>query len=247
MPVPHEAGGKRQTGVTLVELIVSVVILGIVSTLLVTAWVNLQRASTSAVRTSNARTTARDAMSRISSELRGAQPTALPSATIAPASQPPLAMALPMEVRFFSAFNSSSANTDGSGLAALRATRLWLDAGTVPLSPWNPNTRTLYWQRDMDGNGSFSDTADRSIVLARNVANLVVADAVSGSSYTPVFRYAYRDTDGDVLWTDNASSSLDLGSVVAVGVRLIIDKNMAGKPNYVELTTTVRLRNASGK
>jgi hypothetical protein len=48
-----------------------------------------------------------------------------------------------------------------------------------------------------------------------------------------------------VLWTDNHDSTLDLASIVAVGVRLIIDKKMGGTPSYVDLTTTVRLRNAS--
>ena len=234
-----------QAGITLVELLVSVIILAIISTMLVTVWINLQRASATSVRTSNARTTARDAMSRISSELRGAQPTALPSAAPSPTAQPPVTTAAPMEGCFNSAFNLPGANADGSGVSALRPTRIWLDAATAPPSPWNPNARTLYWQRDMDGNGSFSDAGDRSIVLARNVANLLVPDTLNGSPYTPVFRYAYRDASGGVLWTDNADSSLDLASVVAVSVRLIIDKNMGGEPSYVDLTTTVRLRNAS--
>jgi type II secretory pathway pseudopilin PulG len=239
------AGRNSQAGITLIELLISMIILGVVTTMLIAGWINLQRASASAVRTNNARATARDAMSRVSSELRGAQPTTLPTAPPTPEPQPPLTMAAPMEARFSSSFNSSSANADGSGLTALRPTRLWLDTATVPSSPWNPNGRTLYWQRDMDGNGSFTDTGDRSIVLGRNVANDIVADAAHGTSYTPVFRYAYRDTDGDVLWTDNHDSNLDLASIVAVGVRLIIDKNMGGTPNYVDLTTTVRLRNAS--
>ena len=60
-----------------------------------------------------------------------------------------------------------------------------------------------------------------------------------------MFRYAYIDAYGDVQWTDNADSSLVLASVVGVRVRLIIDKNMARLPNPVDITTTVRFRNAS--
>lgn len=241
-----------QAGLTLIELLASIVILGIVSTMLIVGWINLQRASASAVRTNNARGTVRDAMSRISIELRGAQPTALPTQTPSPAAQPPVTLATPMEVRFHSAFNAPDANSDGSGVAALLATRIWLDTSAVPPAPWNPQGRTLYLQRDVDGNGSFSDAADRSIILARNVANGKLADPTNGTwpgtTYTPVFVYGYRAAEGDpVLWTDNADSSLTLASIVAIRARLIIDRKMGGAPHYIDLTTTVRLRNASSE
>lgn len=242
-------GRDSQAGVTLIELLISMIVLSIVTTMLIAGWINLQRASAFAVSANNARATARDAMSRISSELRGAQPTSLPtatsSATPTPAPLPPVTMAAPMEVRFYSSFNSAAANADGSGLTALRPTRIWLDTATVPSPPWSAQGRTLYWQRDMNSNGSFTDAGDRSIVLARNVVNTLVADAINGTSYTAVFRYAYRDAGDHVLWKDNADSSLVLASVVAVRVRLIIDSNMAHTPNPVDITTTVRLRNAS--
>jgi prepilin-type N-terminal cleavage/methylation domain-containing protein len=237
----------KQEGVTLIELLISMTILGIATAMLIGAWVNLQQTYTLVVRTNNARASVRDAMSRISGELRGAQPTALPtpSGTTMPASETPLTWAGPTEVRFNSAFNSSGANADGSGVSALRPTRIWLDVDAVQPSPWNAQCKTLYWQRDFNGNGSFVDADDRSIVLARNVANENVGDTTNGTAYTAVFRYAYRDPDGGVLWTDNADSSLDLTSVVAIGVRLIVNRNDGGKPAYVDLTTTVRLRNAS--
>jgi len=235
-----------QAGITLVELLVSMIVLGIVTAMLIVGWVALQRASAYTVSTNYSRATLRDAMGRISSELRGAQPTSLPTAVPSPALQPPVTMAAPMEVRFNSSFNSSGANADGSGLTALRPTRVWLDTATVPSPPWNADGRTLYWQRDMDGNGSFTDAGDRSIVLARDVVNNTIADATNGTSYTPVFRYAYRPTAGaSAEWTDNAGSSLDPASVIAVRVRLIVDANSTKSPNPVDITTTIRLRNAS--
>jgi prepilin-type N-terminal cleavage/methylation domain-containing protein len=245
MPTRRKDGRTRQAGVTLVELLVSMIVLAIVSTMLVAGWINLQRASATAVHTNNSRAMARDAMSRISNELIGAQPTSLPTVAPSATPPPPLTMAKPMEARFNSSYNSSSANADGSGLTALRPTRIWLDTATVPSPPWSDQGRTLYWQRDMNGNGSFTDAGDRSIVLAHNVVNTRVADATNGTSYTPVFRYAYRSAGGDIQWTDNDSSTLDIASVVGLRVRLVIDSNLAHTPDYVDLTTTVRLRNAS--
>lgn len=234
---------RDQAGITLIEILVSMIILGVISTMLIIGWVNLQRASATVLRTSNARSTARDAMSRISSELRGAQPTALPTASPTPTLPPSITLAAPMEVQFSSAFNRDDANWEGSGVGELVPTRIWLDP-TLQSPPWNVQCRTLYWQRDTNGDGSFTGTGDRSIVLARNVAN----DNVPSAGYTAVFMYGYRTSvDQPVLWTDNDDNSLDLSTVVAVSVRLIINKKMGGRPSYVDLSSTVRLRNVSSE
>lgn len=235
---------RSQAGLTLIEILVSIIILGIISTMLVMGWVNLQRASATVLRTNNARAALRDAMSRISVEVRAAQPTALPSATASATPVEVLQEASPTEVQFYSAFNAVGANADGSGAAAPRLTRIWLDPDDHPTS-WNQQCGTLLWQRDANDNGTLGDSGDRNIVLARNVANDVVEDTAHGADYTAVFRYGYRATEDDpVEWTDNEDGTLDLATVVAVGVRLIIDKKMGGTPSYVDLTTTVRLRNA---
>jgi prepilin-type N-terminal cleavage/methylation domain-containing protein len=252
-------GRRSEAGLTLIEVLVSIIIMGIISTMLIAGWINLQRASANAVSTNNARATVRDAMDRISSELRGAQPTSLPtpiptlSATATPTPAPPITVAQPMDVQFYSAYNSALASADGSGvsLAALRLTRIWLDTATVPPAPWNPEGRTLYLQRDTNSSNTI-DAGDRVDVLARNVVNNVIPDPTtdgpSHTSSTPVFRYAYRATaGGPVLWTDNETSSLDLSEILAVRVRLIIDKSLSRGPNFVDITTTLRLRNASSE
>ena len=65
-------------------------------------------------------------MDRISSELRGAQPTSLPrplptlSATATPTPAPPITVAQPMDVQFYSAYNSALASGDGSGVSLAR-------------------------------------------------------------------------------------------------------------------------------
>lgn len=228
----------------MIELLIAMVVLAIVTTMLIQGWMNLQRATATVVRTNNARASGRDAMARISSELRASQPTALPTpaGTAMPTPDPPILEASPYSVTFYSAYNSSSANADGSGVAAVRPTRLWLDTANPQAAPWNPLCRTLYWQRDMNGNNVFTDTVDRSFPLAFNIANEDVADPINGTAYTPVFRYAYLD-GGDVQWTDDANSVLS--SIVGVSVRLVVNTKMGGTPKYVDTTTTVRLRNAS--
>ena len=225
---------RSQAGVTLMELLFAMVILAVVTTMLVGGWVALQRASAHTVRTTTARASARDALARISSELRACQPL-----TLGTAGETPFTVAWPMEVTFYSAYNHPGANADGSGTGALRPTRIWLDtSGSSP-------QKTLYWQRDMDSNGSFTDPGDRTIVLARDVVNNSISNTnvTPTASYTAIFTYGYRDASGSFTTADTIASA-DLTRIISVQVRLIVDANLSHTPTYVDLTTTLRPRNA---
>ena len=150
-----------------------------------------------------------------------------------------LTVAQPTEVDFYSAYNQASARADGSGTAAtgLVKTRIYLDtSGSTP-------QKTLKWQRDTNGDG----TLDRTMVLATNVVNNSIANTnVSpNTSYTAIFTFGYRDAGGNYLTTDNSGSTLDLTKIISVQIRLIIDVNLSHTPNYVDLSTTIRPRNAS--
>lgn len=225
--------GSLENGITLVELLVAMIILGVVTTLLITGWIALQSSYARSVRANNARAEVRDAVARMSRDIRDAQPITLASPAAAP-----FTLAGPMEVDYYSAFNSPATRADGTGLAALRLTRIYLDtAGSSP-------QKTLYWQRDTDNSGAF-DSADRKIVLARSVVNNSIADAgVSpATTYTAIFTYGYRTTSGDYA-AANTIATADLTKIVSVGIRLIVDVDLGHSPTYAELQTTVRPRNA---
>lgn len=247
--VSREKRGS-QTGMTLIELLIGMIIATIVGTMLVGTWISLQRAYGVTTKANWSRAAARDAMSRISSELRDAQPTALATATPTPAPAAVYINAKPMEVSFYSVYNLAGAQNDTTGVTAMRLTRIWLDTATIPPLPTSPECKTLYWQRrtDTSTSGSWTDASVRKVVLAQNVVNNSVTDtSVSPTtSYTAVFRYAYRDGTGAVQWTDNTAGTLDLTKIISVRVRLIVDANLSHTPTYVDLSTTVRPRNASG-
>ena len=241
IPEPR-APRTSQSGITLIELLAAMVILGIITTMLIMGWVNLQRASAFAVQTNNARATARDALSRAAVEVRDAQPVALPTAT------PPAATAgavftsaQPLSVTFYSVYNLSDAGDDLTGSAARRLTRIRLvTSGSSP-------QKTLLWQRDASNNGVFGDPTDRTIILARDVVNTSVPNnaVTPTTTYTAVFSYGYRpDPASPLLWTDNADSSLDLAQIAVVRVRLIIDANLNHAPAPIDVVTTVLPRNA---
>jgi prepilin-type N-terminal cleavage/methylation domain-containing protein len=218
----------RQRGITLIELLVSIIILGVVTTMLLAGWTSLQKSYAHSVKSNNARAEVRDAMARVSREIRDAQPVAL---TTPPSS--PFTLAGPNEVHFYSAFNSPDVSADGSGLGALRLTRIYLDtSGGVA-------QKTLYWQRDTNASGGF-DSADRKIALARDVVN---ASVPSVGSPTAIFSYGYRDGSGDFT-TATTIGSADLTKIISVHIRLIVDVNLSSAPSAADLETTVRPRNA---
>jgi type II secretory pathway pseudopilin PulG len=229
-----------QAGITLMELLISMIILGIVSTMLVMGWMNLQRASAFAVQTNSARATARDALSRVSNELRDAQPTALPTATPTPTYAGNLLTdAQPMTATFYSVYNQPGAGADLSGTAARRLTRIRLDtSGSSP-------QKTLYWERDASNNGVFGDPTDRTIILARNVVNVSIPNnhVTPNTTYTAIFTYGYRDGTG--FHTADTIASAELSEIISIQVRLIIDANLNHSPSPIDVTTTVLPRNAA--
>lgn len=219
---------EGQAGITLVELLISMIILGIVTTFLIAGWISLQNSYAYSVKTNNARAQVRDAVARMSREIRDAQPLALTT----PA-QSPFTLANPMEVDFYSAFNNPGTSADGTGTGVLRLTRVYLDtSGSAP-------QKTLYWQRDMNSNGLFTDSADRKIVLASSVVN----NSVPNTSYSAIFSYGYRDGSGNFTTADTIANA-NLATIISVQIHLIVDVNLKHAPVYADLQTTVRPRNA---
>jgi prepilin-type N-terminal cleavage/methylation domain-containing protein len=230
---PTHRGKNGQQGITLIELLVAMIIMSIVTTMLVMAWVNMQRATAFTIQDNDARADARDALSRMTTELRNAQPQVIQSVTPSPSPTPwnVFTVAGPWETQFYSAYNvmngATSAATDGTGTAFLRLTKFYLSSGT------------LMMQRDTNNSGDFT-AADRTWVLARHVVNATMA------SPTAIFRYGYRDGSGLYQTTDNSDGALTLSSIISVQIRVITDVSTRHTPKYIDLVTTVRPRNVSG-
>lgn len=222
---------EEQAGITLVELLVSMIILSIVTTMLIVGWIALQSSYAQSVNANDARSSARDALTRISSEIRGAQPSPLATAGSAV-----FTVANPMEVDFYSSYNQPGASADGTGTGALRLTRIYLDtSGSTP-------QKTLKWQRDTNNNGFDSD--DRTMVLTANVANQSVP---STGSPTAIFTYGFLDA-GTIRTSPTIPTAsyptATLVSIISVNIRLIVDANLNHAPAPVDLQTFVRPRNA---
>jgi len=249
MLTPPRQRRKPQTGVTLIELLVGMIIMGILSTMLVGGWISLQRSFAFASANNKARATARDAIDRVSSEIRAAQPYPLPTPTSLPDKPVKYGPSTPFYLSgtspyvcdaydcvFYSAYNNAAA-ADGTGGAAaqLRLTAIWLDTSVAGAQ------KTLYWQRDTAlPYGSFT-AADRKVVLATNVVNWSLSPQI------PIFTYNLRNTDGSYpvpSWTNNLTSA-NWTTLVSVEVSIVVDANLRHTPTYISIRTTVQPRNQS--
>jgi prepilin-type N-terminal cleavage/methylation domain-containing protein len=228
---------ERQRGLTLVEVMVVTVILGIVSTLLVMMWVNLQRAYSFTVSSNQSRQQARDSMARMVAEIRDAQiPTSGPYA-----GQAPIRVASGFDIRFFTSYGQSG------GSIVLTRYRYRLNSAT---GQW-----TLYRQRDTNGN-SILDSGDLRQVVTTSCVNQDPTGDGNLSDRVDMFTYSYYGTNGSLVTTgatydaDGHSASgttsvptYNLSGIETVNIRIISDLNPKHAPVYIDLRSTVQPRN----
>ena len=255
--------GKRgsQAGLTLIEMLVSMIITAVIGTMLVGGWISLQRSYAFTRVTNSARATVRDALDRVSSEIRTAQPPTadplvkspfyLPTTPTSPfSSGSPASACGPTTCVFYSAYNNFAVG-EGGGLALtgitppstskMRLTAIWLYT--------DPSTgeKILKLTRDTNNNGSLSLLAaggDRTMILARSVVN------TAASVNRPIFTYYFRDatTTSPTYGQWSHASTLTSATVANlrnVQIELVVDVNLSHTPTYVDVRTTVRPRNAA--
>jgi prepilin-type N-terminal cleavage/methylation domain-containing protein len=229
---------RRQQGLTLIEVMVVTVILGIVSTLLVLMWANLQRAYSFTVSSNQSRQQARDSMARMVAEIRDAQiPTSGPYA-----GQAPIRVASGFDIRFFTSYGQSTTES-----IVLTRYRYRLNSAT---GRW-----TLYRQRDTNGNGILDSSDLRQVVTTLCVNQDPTGDG-NLSDRVDMFTYSYYDTNGNLVTTgatygaDGNSVSgttsvptYNLSGIETVNIRIISDLNPRRAPVYIDLRSTVQPRN----
>ncbi len=219
MRIPPLGKLRRQAGVTLVELVVAMVIMGILTTMMVAGWISLQSSDALAVDATTGQAYARDALERISNELRDCQ---------SPTGGCPFVSIANNECDFYSAYNQAGVAGSGTSFATtatLRLTRIYIAADAQ-----DPTRMDVWWQRDTDNSGTFT-SADRKICLARYVVN--------GTALAPFSLFTYYDKTLTAL-----SSLSDPTKVAMVVVRLAVQYDLStSHPHYIEVDTTLRPRN----
>lgn len=144
----RRARRDRQSGITLVELLAAMIVMGILTTMIIASWATLSKAYSFTTRSDKQRDVANQAMSRMAREIRDAQ--AVPGGTSGAFTR-----AYPYEVRFYSTFNMGGAPDPTT---TPRLTRFILRGGAI--------------YRELPGtDGLFDSGDDVSYLLVKDVVN----------------------------------------------------------------------------
>jgi prepilin-type N-terminal cleavage/methylation domain-containing protein len=211
---------RGQRGLTLVELLVAMLIMGILTTMIIGSWVTLTKAYSSTSKSNRQRDFATQAIARMAREIRDAQRPAT-SATAA------FVRAYPNEIRFYSTFNTTDADNP---VTTPRLTR-------YILKETDPTTHVGAVYREFPGPDGLFDTGD-------DLSYLVVADVVNLRTGDDLFTYYAIDTDtGEMYGSDGMTTLVPADRVQTVGILLQVDLNPGKSPNYMDIKTTVEPRN----
>lgn len=227
---------RDQSGLTLMELLISLIIASIVSTMIFMSWFSLNQSYSYSVHSNEARDIARLAMGRMAREIRDVEsvPTSNECAVV---------RARGFWVLFTTTFNTAG-NSNATMVPHLAMYRLYED-------------ETLWRYEDMNGNGTIAgvdvnvttdntnfNTAEQSNgegarLVCRNAVNYVVP---SGGE-TPLFEYSYYDDDGQLQLDPYVYTTPNRQRILAVQIHLLVDLNPRRSPTYADLLTTAQLRN----
>lgn len=207
---------KSQSGVTLVELLVVIIIMSIVSTMILGTWFALSRAYAGAAQSAEQRDNAQMAMERLTRELRDAQaaPAALDGSAISSTDLGPAS------IRFNTAFNMAAA----------------ANPSTVPhLMRYRLVGETLL--RQLAGDDRQFDTAD-------DHQEAVVDHVVNTANNADLFEYYFYDGTGDLRRsTGTTGVPTNTIRIKAIKITLLVDLQPGRSPEYMKIVNVVQPRN----
>jgi len=224
---------KHQDGLTLVELLVGMVIMGIVTTMLLMTWFSLNRSYAYSVNSAVARDDARQALARMEREIRDAQATATAVAAVVEAH--------PYWICFTTTFNNAG-NDSPATPPHLVVYRLYTDnklwrfedtdnSGTIA------NVSLADHPSGASPNVAEEESGEGAMLLCRSVVNLV-------APATPLFMYNDYSNAGALVTVSSVSDvNNQTARIVAVQTHLRVDLSPSRAPVYTDFSTTATLRN----
>jgi type II secretory pathway pseudopilin PulG len=247
-------GAIDQRGITLVELLVGMSIMTVISTMILMGWFSLSRSYSFSVSSSDARDSARGALSRIAREIRDAENDPAVSETS-------VVRARARWIEFYTTFNMATAGTP-STVPRLVLYRLYPNGqlwrfqdfngdGTISVSSGSPiNLSASDWAGTGTNNLDSSEQlrGEGATLMADHVVNdsIPYKDPVTGNtvySSTPLFQYQQYDSSGNLTLSPEVTGTANRAGIVAVQIHLLVDLNPSRAPVYADFQTTAQLRN----
>ncbi len=241
---------RGERGMTLVELLVAMSVMGVITTMLLMGWFALSKSYGFSVHSADARDSGRQAMQRVQREVRDAQKPSQGYLAGTPAQAPDAIIyrAQPYSIAFSTTFNNAGNST----------AEISTDATPTPI-PSSPHLvvyrlyddKELWRYEDDDGDGTITgvdvdnyDSADVAEQASGEGARLILTDVVNRvDPAVPLFTYNYYDSSA-TLQHDNTVTGAARYSIIAVQIRLLVDLDPTRAPVYADLRGTAQLRNA---
>ena len=211
---------KKESGVTLVELLVVMIVMSIISGMIVTVWISLSNASAFTSSSMEQQDFARDAVSRMAAQIRDAEDPASSSNSSA------FTLAADDQVCFYTTYNTSGA-ADPTTPPTLQRFILW--------------SNHCIYREAADGDDNFA--ADPSVDPK---ASLLVSNVVNSDNNRDLFTYsAYSAVAPHPLYYSDSATSVAVApaDIVTVTIAALVDLNPGHSPQYVTVQTTVQPRN----
>lgn len=217
---PSRSAFGRQDGITLMELLIALSILAVVTSMILVSWFALQKSFAQTSRASQSREFARDAVARMTQEIRDAEGSSQGS---------PITEATRWSIVFYSTYNIAGNHQTTATLPRQTAFTYVAPTSTTP--------GRIYRVVDTNGNGLSDELADPA-----RFGNLVVDNVVNGPENRSLFRYWYYDSAGNYVLASSVGDTETTG-IRAVQIRVLVDLNPGKSPVYIDLKTTAQPRN----
>jgi type II secretory pathway pseudopilin PulG len=212
---------KKESGVTLVELLVVMIVMTIISGMIITVWISLSNASAFTSNSDQQQAFARDAVSRMAAQIRDAEDPASSSNASA------FTLAAANEVRFYTTYNTSGA-ADPMTTPTLQRFILWGNG--------------CIYREAADASGNFAADPSQDPSASLLVSHVVNSDPDNNRD---LFTYsAYSATDSTLYYSDSVKGvAVAPADIVTVTITALVDLNPGHSPQYVTVQTTVQPRN----
>ena len=230
-----------QSGVSLVELLVSMVILGVITSMILVVWFALQNSFAYSVGASHQREAARDALARMTVAIRGAQNASYDQAGIVPA----ISVAEGSKIVFNTSYQRSgnaditpNSGSSANNSAVVEACFVYVDPSL------GQSDGKIYYVVDRNGNGLSDELANGSAPQGKVIVSNVVNNAHPASLFTyTYFDDAINPVTHDNIWQATSVSADNVGKIYSVQIHVLVDLKPGHSPVYMDLQSTAQPRN----
>ena len=230
------ARGRRQRGMTLVELLLAMTISMVITAMIVLSWVALSSSHANTIRRGKASDFARFALDRMQREIRDAEqpPDGFSETAVLRARQ--------FYIVVYTTFNKAG-NSNPNTPARQVLYRLYSDG-------------ELWRFQDLDatpnGISGVNISAESNFSLAEQQngegAQMLIKDVVnyttpSAGTPTDLFKYIYYQANGSLTQANDVRGTANRAQIRAVEVNLLVDLNPGKSPVHWHVRSTAQLRN----